>query len=300
MGDRVVPGPTFGNHAMKERSMQRELTTKWSRIRPIAPAFLGMALFVGCGDSATTGTGDAASAYAALSAELQQCASEADSCNTAANGDATKEAACETAEKACKGKTSKDEDKAHGKLRQAAAGCYKHRGHGHDDDGGVSDKPGRDERRGCVEHHAPRDHGDCLDALLSCLESKATPGSGQDAALTSCVADAHTCIMGSMPKRGDNGGHMGPGNAAGAGAPTGHAGSGGLHKPDPMDHAGTGGGFVPPGQHTGAGGGFVPPSHGGGAAGGFVPPAQHTGAAGEDHSAQGHGHAAGGAGGAHP
>jgi hypothetical protein len=269
--------------------MQRELTTKWSRISPLAPAFLGMALFVGCGDSAgTTPTGDAASAYAALSAELQQCATDADTCSTAANGDATKQAACDAAEKACKAKTDKDAAKARGKLEQAAAGCYK--GRGHDDDGGVADKGGRDERCGCVERQAPREeNGGCLDALLSCLEGKATPGSGQNAALMSCVADAHTCIMDNMPTRG-NGGHMGPGNAAGAGAPPigpiGHAGSGGIHKPAPA--AGTGGGFKPPVQHVGAGGGFAPPAL----------PGQH-GTAGEDHSGPGRGQASAGAGGSH-
>jgi hypothetical protein len=288
MGDRVVPGPTCGNNVIKERSMQREFTTKWSRIRPLAPAFLGMALFVGC-DSGTTPTGDAASAYAALSVELQQCASDADTCSTAANGDTTKQAACDAAEKACKAKTDKDADKARGKMEKAAAGCYKGRGHGHDDDGGVDESAHRDERRGCVEHQAPHDGGGCLDALLTCLEGKATPGSGQNAALMSCVADAHTCIMGNMPTRG-NGGHMGPGSAAGAGAPptgpVGHAGSGGIHTPAPGGHAGAGGGFVPPVQHAGAGGGFVLPG-------------QH-GAAGEDHSGSGRGHATAGAGGGHP
>jgi hypothetical protein len=256
---------SYVKNAIKEQVMRLEQANIWNLIKPLAPAFMGMALTVGCADSGTSpSTEDAAGAYAALSAQLQQCADEADTCNTMANGDPTQEAACDSAEKACKAKTDKQQTAARGKLENAAGGCYKGRkGHGHDEDGGVDEHAGREERHGCVEHHAPRGNP-CLDSLLSCLDDKAGAGAGQDAAVKSCVADAHTCIMDSMPK----GGHgPGPGHhAAGAGGePTGpfeHAGTGGGHKPE---HAGAGGGHAPLPAFGGAGGGHAPhmPAFGG-------------------------------------
>jgi hypothetical protein len=251
--------------------MRLEQANIWNLIKPLAPFLMGAALTVGCGDSGnTTATGDAAGAYAALSAQLQQCADQADTCSTAANGDATKEAACEAAEKACKGKTEPQQAAARGKLEQSAGGCYKGRkAHGKDEDGGVDEGAGREQRHGCVEHQAP--HGNpCLDALLSCLDEKAGAGAGQDTAVKSCVADAHTCIMGSMPKGGGPGhGHPGAGAGAEPMGPFGHGGAGGIHKPEPVDHAGgAGGGHAPRPAFGGLGGGRAPLPAFGGAGGG--------------------------------
>jgi hypothetical protein len=246
--------------------MQEKYATLWVSARSLAPALLGMALFTGCGSDAsstTASTDDATSAYAALTGKLQQCGDDADTCTTAANGDATKVAACDAAEKTCKDKTSKEEADAHSKLGQAASDCYKGPGHGHDEDGGVADKKGRDDRRACVEHHAPQ-LPPCFEDLLSCLEKTAGPGAGQDAALTACVDTAHTCIMSSMPTHGAGPGHAEAGSSGGFP----HAGS---VAPHPGEHAGAGGGFEHAGSiapFPGERAGHEAPGHASGGAGG--------------------------------
>jgi hypothetical protein len=255
-----------------------------------APALLGVALFTACGaDAPTSSTGtsaDAVLAYEALSAKLQACQDEADTCTAAAAGDATQLAACTAAQTACTDKLKGDEQHARGDLRNAAAGCFRD---GEDDDAGPQGACGR-RHHACLEQRTPRD-SQCLETLFTCLMTKAGPGAQQDAGLNACVDAAHTCVMSNMSARGRGGpsagkpgaGNGGPGHGsqAGSGFSSGPGGPGGLAGA-PSHAAGFGGpGVGPnagPGSHAGAGApGAIPtgpgpragaPAHAAGGAGG--------------------------------
>ena len=258
-------------------------------------ALLSVALFMGCGAEAST-SGSASSddpnlAYEALSAKVQACQDENDACTTAAAGDATKTAACDTAQMACVDKTKTEQKQARDSLARAAGGCFRA---GDEDDAGPEGPCGR-RHHSCLMQHGPND-SQCLEALFSCLEKKAGAGPMQDAGLTACVDAAHSCVMSNMMQRGARGPAAG-GGKPGAGGPIGpRAGSGaGPGKP------GVGAGFVP-GAGPGAPGGLAgAPAHAGGAAGG---PPHFGGAAGGgfnagpgSHAGGAPAHAAGGAGG---
>jgi len=241
----------------------------------LASGMLTAAMFMACGSEPTTATtptasnDDAAAAYAALSASLQECQDTQDTCETAAAGDATKLAACDADAKTCTAGTKDKADHAHSCLRNAAEGCFK--GSHHDDDGGVRGHNGSG-MRGCFGGRAPAVPA-CVDALFTCLEKVA-----DQAAVDACVETAHTCLMAQAPSHTGDHGHA----SAGAGAPTfpGHAwgGAGGAPVfPGQGNHAGAG-----DHEHHGSAGAAAPSAggEGGGRRGGRGPRGGSGGAAG--------------------
>jgi hypothetical protein len=219
-----------------------------TRYLPAAGLLLGAGLFMACGETSSdvATTDDAASSYAALSAQYQQCADQEDTCKTMANGDATAEAACKTAADTCRQQSKSNADQAHGRLHRDARAC--HHGAHHcrsEEDGGVTNPRGmcREEMHACVEHHAPRVPPQCVKDLISCLEDKGGR-SISDADLQACVDTAHTCFMTAMPTQGRGpGGHP---NAGGGHVEAGHAapaGAGSVRPPrGPEPRGGTGAG----------------------------------------------------------
>jgi hypothetical protein len=207
----------------------------------LASGMLTAAMFMACGSEPTTATtptasnDDAAAAYAALSASLQDCQDAQDTCETAAAGDATKLAACDADAKTCTAGTKDKADHAHSCLRNAAEGCFK--GSHHDDDGGVRGHNGPG-MRGCFGGRAPAVPA-CVDALFTCLENVA-----DQTAVDACVETAHTCLMAQAQSHSGDHGH---GSAGGApsfpGGGPGHAwgGAGGAPVfPGSGNHAGAG------------------------------------------------------------
>jgi hypothetical protein len=199
----------------------------WDRTVGLACILAAAAVMSACGEEAATPTtsaptDDTASAYEALSASLQACEERQDACTTAASGDATKLASCESEAAGCKQKTEAAADHARENLARDTNACWKKCRHGDDDAGAVSseDDGGTDDMQGCVEHHAPR-LPRCVLGLLSCLQSSGIrKGDATREELVTCIQAADTCFRDEFKARreearGDRGRR---GDEAGTGA----------------------------------------------------------------------------------
>jgi hypothetical protein len=238
--------------AKEQRHMKLQHAMTWKSAGMMACGAV-VALFSACGqdagtDSSTAST-DTASAYAALSASVQDCTDNKDECVTAAAGDATKLTACDAAAESCMQKTQGAQAECKRRLSADAQGCVKDHGRRGDSDGGV-DESSRPDVHSCVERHAPSGTAPaCMKDLFACLDKTGLKQSNAQTmldaaakdAIVACVQTAHTCFVTEMASH-HRGGH---GGAAGS-APHGAAG-------ERADHRGQGDGGRPafPGAEAG-------------------------------------------------
>jgi hypothetical protein len=229
--------------------MKLEHASTWNHgIRAAQGAMLA-ALFCACGgsDSASSGstvaTSDTASAYEALSASLAACADDKDACVTAAAGDASKLAACDTEEAGCKKKTEAASNNVRQRFCDDAEGCVRGR-HCDDEDAGTHMSCGPQVHE-CIQGRAPSGNADCMRTLFTCLDDTGIRESNAQTqlddktreAIVACVQTAHECIVDEMASARQHGGGRGPGGPGirgGAGHAGGHdghdfAGSGPIH-----------------------------------------------------------------------
>ena len=209
--------------------MKPEHAMTWKYATRMARSAAAVALFAACGqDAVSSDSGDAASAYAALSASVQACTDQKDQCVAAANGDSTKVAACDAAAESCMKKTPGAQTEAKRRLGNDAESCMKQhppRQAGAGTGAGGSDASGQPEMHKCVERHAPASPA-CMSDLFACLDKTdlktATANTQLDQAtkdaIVACVQTAHTCFMTDMAS------HRPSGRGAGGGAPHGEGG----------------------------------------------------------------------------
>lgn len=206
-----------------------------------------VAVWTACGEDgatpATSATGDdTASAYEALSASLQACEEQEDSCTTAAAGNPVQITNCQTQAAACKQKTEAAADHARENLSRDTHACWKRCRHG-DDDAGMStsdDDGGTEDMHGCVERHTPR-LPRCVLGFLSCLHDAGSLRRREVSRdeVGACIEEADTCFRDEFAERraerrgrgrgnGDHGGKAGTGAAGTGSAGTGAAGAAGA------------------------------------------------------------------------